>query len=92
MTDQPTAGHPSMRCYTCLDYLEHRQDTLPRVIVAKAQRENRLGSEVFAEFMQAAHQRHLDGEPLRPGGPTRVTDPYLGRIAAVMAMGAGDER
>lgn len=78
--------HPSEHCYTCLDYLDHRQDSLPRLLAEKARREGRPGAEVFAEFMFAAHLRHLEGAPLRPGGPTRLTDPYLGRVAAVMAM------
>lgn len=78
--------HPSQGCYTCLDYLRHRQDTLPRLIATKADREGRPGREVFEESMDAAHARHLDGEPLRPGGPTRITDPYAGRLAALMAL------
>lgn len=78
-----------MRCCTCADYLQHREDTLPLLIANSARRQGRDGVEVFEEFMTAAHQRHLDGEPLRPDGPTRVTDPYLGRLAALMALGAG---
>lgn len=89
MAENTDFGHPSERCYSCLDYLNHRQDSLPELIAIKANREGRPGREVFEEYMTGAHRRHLDGEPLRPGGPTRITDPYLGRMAALMALGAG---
>ena len=73
-------------CYTCHDYLA---DVEKRLVLAdrlgeKAKRERREPTAVVDEFMDAAHERHLAGEPLRPGGPTRVTDPWMGRLAALL--------
>lgn len=72
-------------CYTCRDYSQHRREALSPALAEKAKREKRDVVEVVDEFMLAAHQRHLTGEPLRPDGPTRVTDPMIGRITALMA-------
>jgi hypothetical protein len=76
-------------CYTCQDYLA---DPEKRLALAhrfgdKARAEGRDPVAVVDEFMAAAHERHLAGEPLRPGGPTRVTDPALGRLAALLSPG-----
>lgn len=73
-------------CYTCRDYAEHRRETIAGPLGAKARREGRDPIEVVDEFMWAAHERHLDGAPLREGGPTRVTDPTAGRLLATFAM------
>jgi hypothetical protein len=74
-------------CYTCSDYAQHRRHTLAPALADKAQRENRDVVEVVDNFMLAAHDRHLAGHPLREGGPTRVTDPNLGRLAALLSPG-----
>lgn len=74
-------------CYTCRDYAEHRRAVIAGPLAVKARREDRDVIEVVDEFMLEAHERHLDGTPLRPGGPTRVTDPAIGRLAALLAPG-----
>lgn len=74
-------------CYTCLDYTEHRREVLAGPLADRAIREGRDAVDVVDEFMAAAHERHLSGTPLREGGPTRVTDPVLGRLAALLAPG-----
>ena len=75
------------RCYTCCDYLEHRRDALAPALADKARAEGREVIPVVDEFMLAAHARHLTGEPLRPDGPTRVTDPTFARLAALLSPG-----
>ena len=86
ITNEPMP--PAWRsCYTCRDYLEHRQFVLIQPLAAKADREDRDPVEVVDEYMAAAHARHLAGQPLREGGPTRVTDPTLGRLAALLSPG-----
>lgn len=70
-------------CFSCRDYATARRSTIPQPLADKARREDRDVTEVVDEFMMAAHDRHMSGEPLRPDGPTRVTDPTLGRIAAL---------
>lgn len=74
-------------CYSCRDYAEHRRDALAEPLADKAIREGRPVVEVVDEFMMAAHDRHLAGTSLRPGGPTRVIDPALGRVAALLSPG-----
>lgn len=74
-------------CYTCRDYTERRIDSIAPPLADKAEREGREVIDVVNEFMLAAHKRHLGGQPLREGGPTRVTDPELGRLAAMMSPG-----
>lgn len=74
-------------CFSCRDYAEHRRAVIAGPLADKAKRERRDVVSVVDEFMLAAHERHLAGEPLRPGGPTRVTDPALGRLAALMSPG-----
>jgi hypothetical protein len=73
-------------CYTCRDYAEHRREALAVPLADKARREGRDVIEVVDEFMLAAHDRHLTGEPLRPDGPTRVTNPDAGRLLATYAL------
>lgn len=74
-------------CYTCLDYAQERRDVIAGPLGAKAHREGRNAFEVVDEFMLAAHERHVStGEPLRPGGPTRVTNPNAGRLMATYMM------
>lgn len=73
-------------CYSCRDYVEHRRETLAPFLAAKARREGRDVIPVVDEFMLAAHDRHLDGTPLRNGGPTRITDPLAGRLLATYAL------
>jgi hypothetical protein len=73
-------------CYTCRDYALHRRELLAGPLADKAQREGRDVVEVVDDFMLAAHDRHQAGEPLRPGGPTRTTDPNLARTAALLAQ------
>lgn len=72
-------------CYACRDYAEHRADVIVQPLADKAIRERRPVQEVVNEFMWAAHARHLEGEPLRPGGPTRVLGPTLMRAAVLMS-------
>lgn len=72
-------------CYTCRDYALARREVIAVPLGDKARREGRDVIEVVDEFMAAAHRRHLNGEPLRPGGPTRIGDPALGRLAALFA-------
>lgn len=74
-------------CYTCRDYAESRRAVLAEPLANKAIREGRDVREVADEFMLGAHRRHLDGQPLRPGGPTSVTDPAFGRLAALLSPG-----
>lgn len=74
-------------CYSCRDYAEYRREVIAKPLAVKARREGRDVIEVVDEFMLAAHDRHLNGDPLRPGGPTRVTDPTLGRLAALLSPG-----
>lgn len=81
------SGLPVWRfCYTCQDYLSdvEKRLTLADRLGEKAKREGREVAAVVDEFMEAAHDRHLTGEPLRQGGPTRVTDPWMGRLAALL--------
>jgi hypothetical protein len=73
-------------CYTCRDYAAHRRYQLAQPLGEKARREGRDVIEVVDEFMWAAHERHLDGTPLRDGGPTRITDPTAGRLLTTLAM------
>ena len=74
-------------CYSCRDYAQHRRDDIARPLADRARREGREVIKVVDEFMLAAHDRHMTGEPLREGGPTRVTDPTIGRFAALMMLG-----
>ncbi len=74
-------------CYTCRDYATYRREELALPLAKKASREGREVVEVVDEFMIAAHNRHLDGTPLREGGPTRVLDPMVGRMAALLSPG-----
>ena len=78
---------PWRSCYTCRDYAQHRIDVITQPLADKAEREDRDAAEVVEEYMAAAHARHLAGDPLREGGPTRVTDPTLGRLAALLSPG-----
>lgn len=78
---------PWKSCYTCRDYAEHRRHVIVEPLTDKAIREGRDVVEVVDEFMAAAHERHLSGKTLREGGPTRVTDPALGRLAALLSPG-----
>lgn len=73
-------------CYSCRDYAEHRREALAVPLADKARREGRDVVEVVDLFMAAAHRRHMAGEPLRPGGPTRATDPRIGRLLATYAL------
>lgn len=77
-------------CYSCRDYALKRRSVLAPHMGDKAIREGREATEVVDEFMEAAHERHMAGEPLYPGGPTRVTDPALGRLAALFAAAEGN--
>lgn len=79
-------------CYSCRDYAEHRRDALAAPLADKAIREHRDVDEVVNEFMSAAHARHVYGTPLRPGGPTRITDPAISRFAAMLSPGLFDPR
>lgn len=75
-------------CYSCRDYLTpEKRLVLADSLGDKAKREGRDVIEVVDEYMLAAHERHLGGQPLRPGGPTRVTDPAIGRLAALLSPG-----
>lgn len=74
-------------CYTCRDYLSTRRERLAIELGKRAKQTGRDVIELADEFMDAAHQRHLDGQPLREGGPTRVTDPVSGRLAALAMLG-----
>jgi hypothetical protein len=74
-------------CYSCRDYAEHRREQLAVPLADKARREGRDVIAVVDEFMLAAHKRHMAGEPLREGGPTRVIDPAFGRLAALLSPG-----
>ncbi len=74
-------------CYSCRDYAETRRHALAEPLAEKARREGRDVIEVVDEFMLAAHDRHMTGEPLRPDGPTRVTNPEFGRLAALLSPG-----
>lgn len=74
-------------CYTCRDYSVTQRERIAVPLANKARREGRPVIEVVDEFMWAAHQRHLDGQPLRPDGPTRTTDPTFGRLAALLSPG-----
>lgn len=76
-------------CYTCRDYSTHRRTAIAQPLADKAIREGRHVVEVVNEFMAAAHERHMAGEPLRPGGPTRMTDPAVGRMAALIGLVGG---
>jgi hypothetical protein len=89
--EQWPTDHPSTHCYTCADYMERRRETLLPQIVAAAERQGVAPRPLFVEFMGQAHQRHLEGEPLYVGGPTRVTDPLVGRFVALMALSAGGD-
>lgn len=73
-------------CYTCRDYATWRRRVLAQPLADKARREGRDVIEVTEEYMAGAHQRHIGGLPLRPGGPTRVTDPFAGRTVATYAL------
>ena len=74
-------------CYSCGDYATSQRERIAVPLADKARREGRDVIEVVDEFMLAAHERHIAGEPLRPGGPTRVTDPAIGRLAALLSPG-----
>lgn len=75
-------------CYTCRDYARERRDAISAPLAGKARREGRDVVEVVDEFMDAAHHRHVaTREPLREGGPTRVIDPTIGRLAALLSPG-----
>lgn len=81
-------------CFTCQDYLDYRSKArdLSIAVAAKAKRDGLEVEEVIEEFMLAAHDRHMAGEPLREDGPTRMTDPYLGKMAALLSPGLfGDQ-
>lgn len=80
------SGQAWQSCFTCRDYAEHRREQLAPHLADKARREGRDVIEVADEFMMAAHVRHLNGVPLREAGPTRVTNPEIGRILATYAM------
>lgn len=74
-------------CYTCRDYARERREVIAVPLAEKARREGREVVAVVDDFMLAAHVRHVEsGEPLRAGGPTRVTDPVAGRLLATYAM------
>lgn len=73
-------------CYSCRDYAEHRREAIAKPLADKARREGRDVLDVVDDFMLAAHRRHLDGEPLRPGGPTQIIDPTVGRKLAAYAL------
>jgi hypothetical protein len=73
-------------CYTCRDYAETQRTRIAQPLADKARAEERDVVEVVDEFMWAAHERHLDGESLRKDGPTRVTDPVAGQLAALMGI------
>lgn len=76
-------------CHTCQDYLDHgtKRKVLSDELALKAFRDGLKAEDVVDEFMLAAHKRHMDGYPLREDGPTRMTDPYLGRMAALLSPG-----
>lgn len=74
-------------CYSCRDYSKKRRGVIAIPLAKKAEQERRDAEGVVDEFMQAAHERHMAGNPLYPGGPTRVTDPELGRLAALLSPG-----
>lgn len=74
-------------CFTCRDYARERREAIAEPLADKARLEAREVIAVVDEFMAAAHVRHVTtGEPLRKGGPTRVTDPTVGRLLATYAM------
>jgi hypothetical protein len=73
-------------CYTCRDYARERREAIAVPLANKARTQGRDVVEVVDEFMAAAHERHLTGEPLRPGGPVRVTNPTAGRLLATYAL------
>lgn len=79
-------------CFACRDYAEHRRAVLVGPLTDKALREGRDVVEVVDGFMLAAHDRHMAGTPLRDGGPTRVTNPDLGRMAALMFSAVGGDQ
>jgi len=73
-------------CYTCRDYALKRREVLAGPLAQKARRERSDAEETVDRFMMAAHNRHVStGEPLLPGGPTRVLDPVAGQMAALLA-------
>ena len=87
-TPKPSAASDVWaNCYSCRDYALHRREVIAGPLAAKARWQGRDTVEVVDEFMLAAHARHLAGQPLRPGGPTRVTDPDIGRFAAMISLG-----
>lgn len=82
---------PWQSCYTCRDYAAHRRADLAEPLADKAMREGRDTIAVVDEFMAGVHARHLTGVPLRDGGPTRITDPAIGRLAALLSPGLLEE-
>ncbi len=74
-------------CFSCRDYVERRRSVIAQPLADKARREGRDVIEVVDDFMWSAHRRHMSGEPLREGGPTRAVDPTLGRLAALLSPG-----
>lgn len=85
---EPTWNEAWKMCFKCRDYAHARKEILAPKLAAKAELASGERSiiEVIDEFMMAAHRRHVEsGEPLRPGGPTRVTDPAVGRLNAMLA-------
>ena len=65
-------------CYTCRDYATERREVIAQPLADKARLEGRDVIAVVDEFMDAAHVRHaVSGQPLREGGPTRITDPAI---------------
>lgn len=78
-------------CYSCRDYAQQRQDQLAQPLTDKANREKRDVIDIVDEFMLKAHDRHMAGTPLYPGGPVTITDPMISRLAALLAPGMGIE-
>ena len=74
-------------CSSCGDYMQHRRGVIAQPLADKAQREGRAVIDVVDEFMRGAHARHMAGHPLRTDGPTRATDPAIGRLAALLSPG-----
>lgn len=82
------SGEVWKSCYTCRDYALSRREVIAPPLADKARREGREVIAVVDEFMASAHLRHVQsGQPLRDGGPTRVIDPVVGRLAALLSPG-----